>query len=83
MAKCLSRADLAAIADHYVDQYYQRFHISRSSPEPIDPELLASSILDLNVKMFPLCSDGSILGLTVFQKCSFTMTLADLAFRKR
>lgn len=77
MARCLSRADLAAIANHYVDQYYQRFHISRVSPEPIDPELLASSILDLNVKMFPLCSDGSILGLTVFQKCSFTMTLAD------
>lgn len=31
----------------------------------------------LNVKMLPLCSDGSILGLTVFQKCGFTVTLGD------
>ena len=29
------------------------------------------------VKMLPLCSDGSILGLTVFQKCGFTVTLGD------
>ena len=27
--------------------------------------------------MLPLCSDGSILGLTVFQKCGFTVTLGD------
>jgi len=45
--------------------------------EPIDPERLASSVLGLNVKMLPLCSDGSILGLTVFQKCGFTVTLGD------
>lgn len=77
MAKRLSKADLTAIANHYVDRYYQQFHLSKTSPEPIDPELLASSVLDLNIKMFPLCSDGSILGLTVFQKCSFAITLAD------
>ena len=27
--------------------------------------------------MLPLCSDGHILGLTVFQRCSFTATLGD------
>ena len=27
--------------------------------------------------MLPLCSDGSILGLTVFQRCGFTVTLGD------
>ena len=27
--------------------------------------------------MLPLCSDGSILGLTVFQKCRFTVILED------
>ena len=27
--------------------------------------------------MLPLCSDGSILGLTVFQKCSFTVIFGD------
>ena len=33
--------------------------------------------LGLNVKMLPLCSDGSVLGLTVFQRCGFTVTLGD------
>ena len=45
--------------------------------EPIDPERLASAVLGLNVKMLPLCSDGSILGLIVFQKCSFTVIFGD------
>ena len=37
----------------------------------------ASAVLGLNVKMLPLCSDGSVLGLTVFQRCGFTVTLGD------
>ena len=65
MARYLSRADLSHIAGKYIDQYYTRFGISKDDPEPIDPERLASSVLGLNVKMLPLCSDGSILGLTV------------------
>ena len=69
MARYLSRADLSHIAGKYIDQYYTRFGISKDDPEPIDPERIASSVLGLNVKMLPLCSDGSILGLTVFQKC--------------
>ena len=77
MARYLSRADLSHIAGKYIDQYYTRFGISKDAPEPIDPERLASSVLGLNVKMLPLCSDGSILGLTVFQKCGFTVTLGD------
>lgn len=77
MARYLSRADLSHIAGKYIDQYYTRFGISKDDPEPIDPERLASSVLGLNVKMLPLCSDGSILGLTVFQKCGFTVTLGD------
>ena len=77
MARYLSRADLSRIAGKYIDQYYTRFRISKDAPEPIDPERLASSILGLNVKMLPLCSDGSILGLTVFQKCSFTVIFGD------
>ena len=77
MARCLSRADLSRIAGKYIDQYYTRFGISKNAPEPIDPERLASAVLGLNVKMLPLCSDGSILGLTVFQKCRFTVILRD------
>lgn len=77
MARYLSRADLSRIAGKYIDQYYTRFGISKDAPEPIDPERLASSVLGLNLKMLPLCSDGHILGLTVFQRCSFTATLGD------
>ena len=77
MARHLSRADLSRIAGKYIDQYYTRFGISKDAPEAIDPERLASSVLGLNVKMLPLCSDGSILGLTVFQRCGFTVTLED------
>ena len=77
MARYLSRADLSRIAGKYIDQYYTRFKISKDAPEPIDPERLASAVLGLNVKMLPLCSDGSILGLTVFQRCGFTVTLGD------
>lgn len=67
MARYLSRADLSRIAGKYIDQYYTRFGISKDAPEPIDPERLASAVLGLNVKMLPLCSDGSVLGLTVFK----------------
>ena len=77
MARYLSRAALSRIAGKYIDQYYTRFRISKDALEPIDPERLASAVLGLNVKMLPLCSDGSILGLTVFQRCGFTVTLGD------
>ena len=77
MARCLSRADLSRIAGKYIDQYYTRFGISKDAPEPIDPERLASAVLGLNVKMLPLCCDGSVLGLTVFQRCGFTVILGD------
>ena len=77
MARYLSRADLSRIAGKYIDQYYTRFGISKDAPEPIDPERLASAVLGLNVKKLPLCSDGSVLGLTVFQRCGFTVTLGD------
>ena len=77
MARYLSRADLSRIAGKYIDQYYTSFGISKNAPEPIDPERLASAVLGLNVKMLPLCSDGSVLGLTVFQRCGFTVTLGD------
>ena len=57
--------------------YYALFGISKNNPVPINPEQFASSVLGLNLKMLPLCSDGHILGLTVFQRCSFTATLGD------
>ena len=57
--------------------YYALFGISKNNPVPINPEQFASSVLGLNLKMLPLCSDGHILGLTVFQRCSFTATLED------
>ena len=76
----LSRADLSRIAGKYIDQYYTRFGISKDDPSPINLEQFASSVLGLNVKMLPLCSDGSILGLTVFQKCRFTVILGAVSY---
>ena len=76
MARYLSRADLSHIADKYIDQYYTRFGSVKMTQNPLT--LNGSQVLFLlNVKMLPLCSDGSILGLTVFQKCGFTVTLGD------
>ena len=57
--------------------YYALFGISKNDPAPINPEQFANSVLGLNLKMLPLCSDGHILGLTVFQKCSFTVIFGD------
>ena len=64
MARYLSRADLSRIAGKYIDQYYTCFGISKDDPSPINLEQFASSVLGLNVKMLPLCSDGSILALS-------------------
>ena len=75
MARYLSRAELSCIAGKYIEMYYALFGISKNDPAPINPEQFANSVLGLNLKMLPLCSDGHILGLTVFQRCSFTATL--------
>ena len=77
MARYLSRAELSCIAGKYIEMYYALFGISKNDPAPINPEQFANSVLGLNVKMLPLCSDGSVLGLTVFQRCGFTVTLGD------
>ena len=77
MARYLSRAELSCIAGKYIEMYYALFGISKNGPAPINPEQFASSVLGLNLKMLPLCNDGHSLGLTVFQRCSFTATLED------
>ena len=77
MARYLSRAELSCIAGKYIEMYYALFGISKNDPAPINPEQFANSVLGLNLKMLPLCSDGHILGLTGFQRCSFTATLED------
>ena len=68
MARYLSRAELSCIAGKYIEMYYALFGISKNDPAPINPEQFANSVLGLNLKMLPLCSDGHILGLTVFQR---------------
>ena len=77
MARYLSRAELSCIAGKYIEMYYALFGISKNDPAPINPEQFANSVLGLNLKMLPLCSDGSVLGLTVFQRCGFTVTLGE------
>ena len=70
-------APMGTMAGKYIEMYYALFGISKNDPAPINPEQFANSVLGLNLKMLPLCSDGHILGLTVFQRCSFTATLED------
>ena len=62
MARYLSRAELSYIAGKYIEMYYALFGISKNDPAPINPEQFANSVLGLNLKMLPLCSDGHILG---------------------
>ena len=57
MARYLSRAELSCIAGKYIEMYYALFGISKNDPAPINPEQFANSVLGLNLKMLPLCSD--------------------------
>lgn len=77
MARFLSRADLSAIGDEFAVKYYSRYESQNGFLRPIDPELLASEIVGLNVKMMPLCEDGSLLGMVTFQKYSVSYRFPD------
>ena len=74
MARYLSRAELSCIAGKYIEMYYALFGISKNDPAPINPEQFANSVLGLNLKMLPLCSDGHILGLTEIHTTTNTPT---------
>ena len=61
MARYLSRAELSCIAGKYIEMYYALFGISKNDPAPINPEQFANSVLGLNLKMLPLCSDFPVI----------------------
>lgn len=66
--KHLSRLDIEAIADKYVQAYMALPDVRNTQVYRIDPELLLEKVLGLNVEYQHLSYDGSILGLTSFSE---------------
>ena len=64
--KHLSRFDIEAIADKYVQAYMALPDVRNTPIYRIDPELLLEKVLGLNVEYQHLSYDGSILGMTSF-----------------
>ena len=64
--KHLSRFDIEAIADKYVQAYMALPDVRNTQIYRIDPELLLERVLGLNVEYQHLSYDGSILGMTSF-----------------
>ena len=64
--KHLSRFDIEAIADKYVQAYMALPDVRNTQIYRIDPELLLEKVLGLNVEYQRLSYDGSILGMTSF-----------------
>ena len=64
--KHLSRFDIEAIADKYVQAYMALPDVRNTQIYRIDPELLLEKVLGLNVEYQHLSYDGSILGMSSF-----------------
>lgn len=64
--KRLSRFDIEAIADKYVQAYMALPDVRNTQIYRIDPELFLEKVLGLNVEYQHLSYDGSILGMTSF-----------------
>ena len=62
----VSRFDIEAIADKYVQAYMALPDVRNTQIYRIDPELLLEKVLGLNVEYQHLSYDGSILGMTSF-----------------
>ena len=62
--KCLSRQDIEAIATRVVNAYYRLPELQGQPIHRIDPELLLTKVLGLNIEYYHLSLDNSILGAT-------------------
>ena len=62
--KCLSRQDIEAIATRVVTAYYKLPELQGQQIHRIDPELLLTKVLGLNIEYYHLSRDNSILGAT-------------------
>lgn len=77
MSRYLSLRELEMIADKVTQKYFQLFQATPGLLFPIDPVLLAEEIVHLNVRFLPLCSDGSVLGLTAFDDIDLCFPMSD------
>lgn len=68
MARYLTRSELERIAGTFVGKYYALIRQRGVISPAVDPEVLARDVLGLDVRYLPLCDDGSILGLSSFDR---------------
>ena len=62
----LSRNDIEQIAERILIQYRKLPEVQKNKLYRIEPELLLTKVLGLNIEYQHLSIDGSILGLTSF-----------------
>ena len=75
MAKYLTRSELERIAGTFVGKYYALIRKKGLISPAVDPEVLARDVLGLEVRYLPLCSDGSVLGLSSFGRFDIQVSL--------
>lgn len=64
----LSRNDIEQIAERILIQYRKLPEVQKKKMYRVDPELLLTKVLGLNIEYGHLSIDGSILGLTSFEE---------------
>lgn len=64
----LSRNDIEQIAERILVQYRKLPEVQKKKMYRVDPELLLTKVLGLNIEYGHLSIDGSILGLTSFEE---------------
>ncbi len=66
--RCLSRIDIEAIAEKYIQAYMRIPEVRDTHIYKIDPELFLEKVLKLDIRYLHLSNDGSMLGLTTFEQ---------------
>jgi hypothetical protein len=76
-ARHLSRLDLEHIADRFTCRYFHKCGPPLGELPPVEPERFAAEIMKLQVHFLPLCTDGSILGLSAFDEVAVEIVADD------
>lgn len=72
-----SKHELLQVADHVIAHYYQRVPFVWNHPQAIDLDMLVMELIGSSIKMYPLSQDGSVLGMTAYERIIIRMTLKD------
>lgn len=66
--RCLSRIDIEAIAERFIQAYMKLPEVKTTQVYRIEPELFLEKILKLDIRYLHLSYDCSLLGLTTFEQ---------------